>query len=686
MAVAPVNDGPAAAADMAATHEDEPVAIDALANDSDPDGDPLRVASVTRPARGTVSVAPDGTLMYAPDPDFHGVDGFEYAAADPDGLTATATVTVAVAPVNDGPRALSAIPGQLFDEGGDGAVVELSGYFEDVDGDALSYRAATSDADVATARVDGSALTLAPVAYGSAAVTVTAEDGGGLEAARTFAVVVDDRPVRAALDGALASMARSHLASARMTLGRRAAPGGGGDRRGTRLTVAGRAVPTSRAAFERMLRGWLPDAARAGSLAGAGVRPRGAPSSWAAAGAGLPAGGVSAGGLGMPGGGPAAPGGRPAVSGASPADAEFQLAFGEGGDGRWAVWGQGDLQTFRGESPESPRGAGHEGDLRTAYLGVDARLGGRWLVGAAAARSTGGGDWRTGSAAGRVATSMTAIHPYARWSDGTTSVWTMAGAGRGEAENARAATGGVGESDLRLRMGLVEVRRRVGGTDNGRSFGLRADAAWAELSTGAGPESIDGRRGAVHQQRVGVDLSFAFRLGGASLAPFGELHVRRDGGDGANGTGLEAVAGLRARAGVLSAVAQGRVLAPHSDAAYRERGFGVTLTAEGEGRDGERLSFSLSPRWGHAASGTGALWQEQVYRGAAADPFAERWTVDARLEYARTLRRGAALTLSVGHSQFLGFEAGLRIGGPASAAAAGRRPAGGGSEPVPALR
>ena len=115
-----------------------------------------------------------------------------------------------------------------------------------------------------------------------------------------------------------------------------------------------------------------------------------------------------------------------------------------------------------------------------------------------------------------------------------------------------------------------------------------------------------------------------------------------------------------------------RVLAPHSDAGRRERGFGVTLTAEGGGRDGEGLSFSLSPRWGHAASGTGALWQEQVYRGAAADPFAERWTVDARLEYARTLRRGPAITLSVGHSQSLGFEAGIRIGAPGSAAAAGQ--------------
>ena len=676
MTVTPVNDGPAAVDDAVETPEDEPVAIGALANDGDADGDALRVASVTRPARGAVAVAPDGTLTYTPAPDFHGEDSFEYTVADPGGLADTATVTVTVTPVNDGPRAVSAIPGQTLDEGGDEAVVELSRYFLDIDGDAPAYRAVSSDTDVAAVAVDGSALTLTPVAYGAATVTVTAEDGGGLKAAQAFAVVVDDRPVRAVLDDTLAAMARSHLASARMTLGQRVeSAGGGGGRPGTRLTVAGRAVATDRAEFGRMLRGWLSDMARAAPRADAGVHPWDAPASWpgAGAGAGPPAGGISAGGFDFRGRGPGAAGGLPAGSGAWFAGTDFQLAPG-GGDGRWAVWGQGDIQTFQGELPESRYAAAHEGDLRTAYLGVDARLGGRWLVGAAASRSRGAGDWRTGTAAGRVATSMTAIHPYARWSDGTTSVWTMAGAGRGAAENARAATGGVGESDLDLRMGLVEVRRRVGGSADGRTFRLRADAAWADLSSGAGPESIDGRRGAVHQQRVGADFSFAFGLGEASLVPFGELHVRRDGGDGANGTGLEAVAGLRARAGVLSVVAQGRVLASHTDAAYRERGFGVTLTAEGGGRDGEGLSFSLSPRWGHAASGTGALWQEQVYRGGAADPRAERWTVDARLEYARTLRRGPALTLSVGHSQSLGFEAGLRIGGPGGAADADRRP------------
>ena len=59
---------------------------------------------------------------------------------------------------------------------------------------------------------------------------------------------------------------------------------------------------------------------------------------------------------------------------------------------------------------------------------------------------------------------------------------------------------------------------------------------------------------------------------------------------------------------------QARTLAVHSAVGYRERGASLTLTVGEQEREGPSLSLSLSPRWGDAASGTGALWQEEVYR------------------------------------------------------------------------
>ena len=68
--------------------------IDALANDTDQEGAKLAVDSVARPANGTVRVRKDESIAYAPNPDFAGVDTFDYVVSDGQGGTATATVTV----------------------------------------------------------------------------------------------------------------------------------------------------------------------------------------------------------------------------------------------------------------------------------------------------------------------------------------------------------------------------------------------------------------------------------------------------------------------------------------------------------------------------------------------------------------------------------------------------------------
>lgn len=251
---------PEAEDDEASTAEDEAVVVDVLANDTDPDGDTLRVASVTAPAHGTAPVA-SGRVTYAPQANYHGTDRFTYVAEDPDGLTAEAAVEVTVAPVNDAPVAVGVIPDRTLGENGAVEAVDLGPYFEDIDGDALSYRASPSDPRVVAAGVAGSVLTLTPLEYGSAVVTVvtvTAEDGEGLTAEQMFAVGVNDDLACGAVWQTLAGMARGHLASARMTLGRRASSNGVDG--GSRLTVLGRQVPlgnaSAQSAAAQLLAGW----------------------------------------------------------------------------------------------------------------------------------------------------------------------------------------------------------------------------------------------------------------------------------------------------------------------------------------------------------------------------------------------------------------------------------------------
>ena len=80
----------------------------------------------------------------------------------------------------------------------------------------------------------------------------------------------------------------------------------------------------------------------------------------------------------------------------------------------------------------------------------------------------------------------------------------------------------------------------------------------------------------------------------------------------------------------------------HSASGYRERGVGVTLGVGSRDRTG--LSLSVSPRWGDAAAGGGALWQEQVYRRYVAEAMAAAWALDARGEYGVRLSSGGLLT------------------------------------------
>ncbi len=77
------NRAPIAAPDVARTAAGSSVIIQALANDSDPDGDPFTIESIARqPADGTVEILADGTLQYTPRRGFAGTDRFIYTLVD----------------------------------------------------------------------------------------------------------------------------------------------------------------------------------------------------------------------------------------------------------------------------------------------------------------------------------------------------------------------------------------------------------------------------------------------------------------------------------------------------------------------------------------------------------------------------------------------------------------------------
>ena len=105
-----VNAPPAPVDDAYTLAEDTTLTIDppgVLVNDSDPEGDPIRVlASEVTTAHGKVALNEDGSLTYTPDPNFNGSDQATYTVADNLEALSHAVVTITVTPAPDPPAAM----------------------------------------------------------------------------------------------------------------------------------------------------------------------------------------------------------------------------------------------------------------------------------------------------------------------------------------------------------------------------------------------------------------------------------------------------------------------------------------------------------------------------------------------------------------------------------------------------
>jgi hypothetical protein len=120
----------AMAATVAAT-EDQSSAVVLVASDAD--GDALAYEIATPPAHGTLTgTAPN--LTYTPEPDFSGPDSFTFRATDGTLTSSAATISIAVAGVNDRPVA-AADPATVAEDG----TVTIAMRATDADGDAVTF-------------------------------------------------------------------------------------------------------------------------------------------------------------------------------------------------------------------------------------------------------------------------------------------------------------------------------------------------------------------------------------------------------------------------------------------------------------------------------------------------------------------------------------------------------------------
>ena len=213
LTVSPVADAPTGTSDGTGgtytTSEDGTLTVPApgvLANDVDPDGDPLTAILVTPPAHGTVTLNPDGSFVYTPNPNYSGPDSFTYRASDGTSQSGDTTVLIVVAPHDDAPTAGNDGTGGTFTATEDGSLnVPAPGVLandSDPDGDPLTAILVTPPAHgTVTLNPDGSFVYTPNANYaGPDSFTYVVSDGDQTSQPATVTLVVtpvNDAPTAA---------------------------------------------------------------------------------------------------------------------------------------------------------------------------------------------------------------------------------------------------------------------------------------------------------------------------------------------------------------------------------------------------------------------------------------------------------------------------------------------------------
>ena len=298
------------------------------------------------------------------------------------------------------------------------------------------------------------------------------------------------------------------------------------------------------------------------------------------------------------------------------------------------VWGSGDWRKLSLNDDTLD----WSGELFSAHVGVDARLGGRVRGGVAASWFEGEIDYtdRSGEAAvsGVHESRLPAVHPWAGWfgADGS-RLWGALGYGEGEVEIADADLAerfGVQKSDSAFLAAAAGGSVPVASSAGGFALALKGSGEATRYSVEDNGAAIAAVSVDTQRLRLSATGSRSWALAdGGVLTPSLEAGARWDGGDGETGAGVELGGGvewtLPSRG--LSVAARGRTLAAHAGAAEE---WGVSGSARLSPPGGRGLSLALSPRWGASESGLSRLWDEGV--AGRGSPFGGSDAGAARLE------------------------------------------------------
>ena len=322
-----------------------------------------------------------------------------------------------------------------------------------------------------------------------------------------------------------------------------------------------------------------------------------------------------------------------------------------GTGGILGAWGRGAVSNFSGTDDALQI----DGDLASATLGAD-YVRGDWVFGLALTRSLADGGYSSPEGGyGTLESTLTAAIPYAAWEASERfSLWGAAGHGGGRmtlnpgarrtghyprasafslpgAPPGPVAQGERLQADIGWSMAAMGARGELFGRfGSGPRLMLISDALWAR-TTSDRSEGLMAGGADISRLRLGIEGSWAFRLGGTDITPKLETGLRHDGGDAETGFGIELGGGIAwavPRWG-LKLDLEGRTLITHEEGEMTDRGFSASLAYDP--RPDSEYGLSLALRQdigGQATGGLDALFANDPITRRASGQGMGRWSAE----------------------------------------------------------
>ncbi|MBH0025423.1 tandem-95 repeat protein [Pseudoalteromonas sp. SWN29] len=181
------NNPPVVNSDSVTINEDAiPFLIDVLANDTDPNGDPL-VISAASVDKGLVSIV-NNKIQYTANANFNGLATVTYTASDGNGGANSAILSITITPVNDSPIANT--DSVTMDEDATPLLIDVLANDSDPDGDNLTISAASVDIGSVSIVSNKIQYTTNANFNGVATVTYTASDGNGGTSSTALSITI----------------------------------------------------------------------------------------------------------------------------------------------------------------------------------------------------------------------------------------------------------------------------------------------------------------------------------------------------------------------------------------------------------------------------------------------------------------------------------------------------------------